>query len=304
MIGEEAHIRSARQIGPRYDPQYPREKLDTYGNLVLLCPTHHAIVDKDEGAAWPTDAVENLKATHERAVDEATSATDLAVRDLEELLVAQIANWEIKARLATWRAMTSHLNNVYPQLRQDEADGLFELGAWLLERRWPDGYPRIVYAFENFRQVLTCLLELIGRSFEAKGQIFELPREHKRIGWNASLYTELISDFNVKANVVWLLTMELTRAANLIISAVAAELDPLYRLTEGYVLLQDGDAFWGIELSRLQHPTPKPDSVPQVYSLQALIDRTRVELDGGDPRSEPDIDLYAVDVSEWARPTD
>lgn len=169
VIGEEAHIRSARDTGPRYDAQYPREKLDTYGNLVLLCPTHHSIVDKDGGAAWPTEAVEKFKSTHEQAVDAATSAADLTARDLQELLAAQIAIWETKAQLATWRVATSHLNNVYPQLRQDEADGLFELGAWLLERRWPDGYPRIVYAFEHFRHVLTCLLELIGRSFEAKG---------------------------------------------------------------------------------------------------------------------------------------
>ena len=43
-VGEQAHIRSYKTNGPRYDPDYPKSKLHTYENLILLCPTHHEIV--------------------------------------------------------------------------------------------------------------------------------------------------------------------------------------------------------------------------------------------------------------------
>jgi hypothetical protein len=49
VIGEIAHIvpSSPTEIdNPRYDPDYPRELVDTYDNLLLLCPTHHTVVDK------------------------------------------------------------------------------------------------------------------------------------------------------------------------------------------------------------------------------------------------------------------
>jgi hypothetical protein len=32
VVGEEAHIRSAQPGGPRHDPDYPRDELDSYEN--------------------------------------------------------------------------------------------------------------------------------------------------------------------------------------------------------------------------------------------------------------------------------
>jgi hypothetical protein len=43
-----AHIRSAKPTGPRYDPGYPKDKLNSDENLLLLCWTHHHPVDDDE----------------------------------------------------------------------------------------------------------------------------------------------------------------------------------------------------------------------------------------------------------------
>ena len=60
VIGEMAHIVAGSQDenrSPRYDPAYPRELLDTYENLILLCPTHHTLVDKQHN----TYTVDDLK---------------------------------------------------------------------------------------------------------------------------------------------------------------------------------------------------------------------------------------------------
>lgn len=300
VIGEEAHIRSSRREGPRHDPEYPNEKLDTYDNLILLCPTHHTTIDKEGGAAWSIDEVQRMKTDHERAIDAMTGAADLATRDMQEILAAQVTHWENLAHIDEWPKLTASLNQVHPFIRKDIADDLFTLSAWLLQRRWPSGYERVVASFEQFGNVLGCLLQLVARNFEPRDEVLELPREHKRIDWNPSLYTELITDFNVKANVIWLLTMELTRAANLVIAAVASELDPLYRIAEGYVLMQDGDPIFGFSVSRLEYASTDPLSPPRPYSLAALMQRTAKELGGGDPRREREVDLYAVDVAEWS----
>lgn len=46
-VGEMAHIVGhSTEDGPRSDPTYPRDKIDLPENLILLCPTHHTIVDK------------------------------------------------------------------------------------------------------------------------------------------------------------------------------------------------------------------------------------------------------------------
>jgi hypothetical protein len=43
-----AHIRSPKTTGPRHDPDYPKDKLNSDENLLLLCWTHHHPVDDDE----------------------------------------------------------------------------------------------------------------------------------------------------------------------------------------------------------------------------------------------------------------
>lgn len=65
IVGEQAHIRSARPDGPRYDPEYDSAKLDTYENLILLCPTHHTMVDANNGAGYAVDDLIDMRRKHE-----------------------------------------------------------------------------------------------------------------------------------------------------------------------------------------------------------------------------------------------
>ena len=67
IVGDEAHIRSPKPNGPRYEDGYPKELLDTYANLILLCKAHHKLVD-DNWAVFPVDALEELKKNHEQRV--------------------------------------------------------------------------------------------------------------------------------------------------------------------------------------------------------------------------------------------
>lgn len=66
VVAQEAHIRSARPKGPRYDPAYPKRALDTYDNLVLLCPTHHTMIDANNGAGYTVETLIKMRTDHER----------------------------------------------------------------------------------------------------------------------------------------------------------------------------------------------------------------------------------------------
>jgi len=46
VIGQIAHIVAHSDTGPRGDPNFPEKLRDTYDNWILLCPTHHNLVDK------------------------------------------------------------------------------------------------------------------------------------------------------------------------------------------------------------------------------------------------------------------
>lgn len=84
VIGEEAHIRSPKPGGPRYDVEYPKHKLETYENRILMCPTHHAVIDAKGGAAHTAEQLESMKVDHEmkrRARKRLDRAVDAYVAD-------------------------------------------------------------------------------------------------------------------------------------------------------------------------------------------------------------------------------
>jgi len=64
VVADECHIISSRPSGPRCDSSYPSDKLDSYENLILLCRTHHKMVD-DQTATFTTDILRQMKCNHE-----------------------------------------------------------------------------------------------------------------------------------------------------------------------------------------------------------------------------------------------
>lgn len=81
QIGKIAHIVAHSSGGPRSAPSYPNDKLDTYENWILLCPTCHDTVDAQDGK-YDVSILRNLKTVHEKWVcdtlGEAMSSVEFA----------------------------------------------------------------------------------------------------------------------------------------------------------------------------------------------------------------------------------
>lgn len=68
VVADECHIHSPRG-GPRHNPQLDPSKVDEYENLILLCRTHHKLVD-DQERTFPSQDLRDMKRTHEKWVRE------------------------------------------------------------------------------------------------------------------------------------------------------------------------------------------------------------------------------------------
>ena len=64
VIADECHIISSKPNGPRHDPSYPADKLDSYDNMILLCRTHHKMID-DQSVTYTTNILRQMKLNHE-----------------------------------------------------------------------------------------------------------------------------------------------------------------------------------------------------------------------------------------------
>lgn len=68
IIGEEAHIIAQEKEGPRGHIPIEQERVNLYENLILLCPTHHTVIDK-QPERYTVQALHEMKREHETWVD-------------------------------------------------------------------------------------------------------------------------------------------------------------------------------------------------------------------------------------------
>ena len=76
VVGDECHIVSGKPNGPRYDPKFSVDEIDSYPNLILLCRVHHKIID-DQSETFTVDILHQLKANHEKWVADALESATL-----------------------------------------------------------------------------------------------------------------------------------------------------------------------------------------------------------------------------------
>lgn len=75
LIGEIAHVVAHSGDGPRAEFDPPGGNRDGEPNLVLMCPTHHAEIDR-QPKTWTVEQLVGCKETHERWVRESLSVQE------------------------------------------------------------------------------------------------------------------------------------------------------------------------------------------------------------------------------------
>lgn len=84
VIGEICQIEAINQGGPRYNSEVPQDRLFTEDNLIVLCPTHHRLIDM-QPFIYTADWLRKAKAVHERAIEKAIAATDFEPISLDNI---------------------------------------------------------------------------------------------------------------------------------------------------------------------------------------------------------------------------
>lgn len=69
IVGHVCHIVAKNTAGPRANPDVSQSEIDSEPNHILLCPTHHRIVDADE-ITYTIEKLTEIKAAHELYVYE------------------------------------------------------------------------------------------------------------------------------------------------------------------------------------------------------------------------------------------
>ena len=74
LIGEECHIHSGRETGPRHNSSFEINEIDAYENLLVLCRVHHKMID-DQDETYTAEILRQIKSDHEKWVQEKLAGT-------------------------------------------------------------------------------------------------------------------------------------------------------------------------------------------------------------------------------------
>ncbi len=141
VVGEECHIVSRRPSGPRHLPAFPPDEIDSYDNLLLLCRTHHKMVD-DQLSTFTPEALHQLKGNHEAWVAET----------LEQSSSGYPPNGNDPLAEA-FRKVASRMPDLIAEMKEDLAKkgNEFIREFFIISKRWSlnAGSPSFVYSFED-----------------------------------------------------------------------------------------------------------------------------------------------------------
>jgi len=94
-----AHICGNRPDANRHDPSQTDNERNDYTNLILLCPTHHSLIDQKENEnVYTIDILQQIKTAHEAKVLERLDIADVSdktelAREISILLEENRQSW-------------------------------------------------------------------------------------------------------------------------------------------------------------------------------------------------------------------
>ncbi|MBD2519660.1 HNH endonuclease [Nostoc sp. FACHB-973] len=81
-LGEMAHIVAKSPKGPRGQSNLTSEERDEYSNLILLCPTHHTLIDSNP-EEWTVEKLKQKKVEHENWVSTQLENGRISINTIE-----------------------------------------------------------------------------------------------------------------------------------------------------------------------------------------------------------------------------
>jgi hypothetical protein len=89
VIGEICHIKAAKRGGSRYDDDQTSAERNGYNNLILLCPTHHTVVDSDV-EAYTAERLTKMKQDHE---NRGVPLSESEIGEIPQVLINESVNF-------------------------------------------------------------------------------------------------------------------------------------------------------------------------------------------------------------------
>jgi len=270
LIGEHAHIVAEQEGGPRGHSILDSDQRNSYANLILLCPTDHAIIDADP-AAFPIESLHDLKFRHELWVQQTLSEADGGRRFLgDDLVYTHIVDLAVRqCRLEDWESWTNAALYSEPRWDVTFPEEIENFRRDVVKAAWP--VSETGHEFQRAVQTLAYVLHEAVQTFldhadEADGAF--TPRKFYKDQWysqaeykrRADIYEAWLYDCKI-------LVLEATKAANWFGDVVRRDLNPAFFADKGRFVVTSSFINQG-DTILLEYTAEERASLPSSFLLK------------------------------------
>ncbi len=238
-LGEQAHIIGEDEDAPRGKSPLTADERNSYFNLILLCPTHHTIINKNP-EDYPVEKLYLMKAQHELWVEQTLSerkdrlsAHDLIYADLIDAAVesCQFDSWEEWASRAVSTTMSWDV---------DAHIRIYKFAQKILGALWPSVLPELECALKKLASEMHQAIETFVEHSDVKDGCLEEERFYHIPEWNSELHQKLFDEYKAWRDKCEKHIFEATKAANWLADIVRRDVNPTFFATKGKFLVTLG----------------------------------------------------------------
>ena len=239
-LGQQAHIVGPKKTSPRGNSNLTKRERDSYYNLILLCPNHHTLIDKNPDD-YTIEKLHYFKGQHEYWVEHKFSESKDSLQTAQSVIYADLIDATVEAcQLDSWNKWASRA--VSTNMNWDEAahNRLFKFYNKIIGAIWPKTLPELECALKKLTyeiyEAIETFAEHCNSSTTKDGhEILVEERFYKSRGWieDDNEYHQLFEEYDAWQRKCKDHVIEATKAVNWLADVIRRDINPLFFATKG-----------------------------------------------------------------------
>ncbi len=232
-IGEQAHIVGKEKGSARSDSSLSMVERDSYHNLILLCPNHHTIIDKNP-ADYPIEILHMMKSQHEYWVESTLSESYDSKKAASDVIYAHLIDMAVEGcyfdNLENW---ISGLNMPAHRVKIDVYEKVMQLTIKMYKAIFPGNLIELESAMKLFSTTMNIMLNLYIKNAESTKEEYVEDRSYKRTWHEEEIFRKFADRRDRWERCLDELIREVVKAANWFADIVRRDINPVFMATQG-----------------------------------------------------------------------
>ena len=238
-LGEQAHIVGEKKDAARGKSQLSLDERNTYHNLILLCPTHHTEIDKNE-EDWSIEKLHLKKSEHELWVTEKLSETVNHVLLAKQTAISSVIDSAVElCGLDSWQNWTSYALAPDPIWKSERIEEIFEFRQKVISAIWSKEFSELKNATITLSILLNSAAQKFAENSDKHDENLYAHKFYKAYGHNTN-YDNDLKRYDKWLDECYHLLKEATKAANWFADEVREYINPMFFAEKGKYLISEG----------------------------------------------------------------